>query len=706
MKRLLALLLLALAAPVHAQLAEGDPVCSVSNDPGGATQTASLPTTTSNEGDLIFVAAVTYVSGGDVGDVFTTPSGWTQDTSATLPTTVSAPYYYLYWRAVQAGGEGSTLDITSSDTGVNTNFLACVIPGSASDSLKLSATGTGTSTSLDFPSGTATGTGGLIIRVGSIDGDSETATPSLTGHTALGYQEDASPGNGGTIIGYVDTQPSTSVGTAALTITSEQWHAHTFVVGEASAGGGVYDTTPTVASQTATAYTITGSLDASGTVDAVACLKDQTAPTIAQVQAGDCTGDVAAEDTDTDSPASGPFDFSLALTPTDAFPIYDLYVTDGTTLTTLAEEMLDPPTTCGEGADEACQFITVASIGSGSVFEDFNTAETPDIAANDVITAPTHVSPGLSGGIGTHDGSNNAATLTDSTRSWNDDDYNTLTVSNVTDGSSCTITDSTSQTIVCTLSGGTDDDWDVDDVYEVKYPLTISTAGHFSYDDFSEGLQQRAFNITIYDVSAEGFHAEDIDFIANNNAPECDSTSINPLVLDEGVAMTTVDFDDHCPDPDAGDQPTYAYTTGVPPAGMSLNAANGELTGNPTPEDEAGNAVVVTATDEAEATDTLSFTDYTVDTWLMPDITGDTVTAGEGTVVATAGWRAGELEISTSSACSDTVASGDIISQVPTASSAVDDPYEPISAVVSTGACAVGLGKRTKGVTLPGVSMN
>ena len=241
--------------------------------------------------------------------------------------------------------------------------------------------------------------------------------------------------------------------TTVFSMNGDTEAAVTITIALSPAGSaGEYDTAPTVASQTATAYTITGSLDASGTVDAVACLKDQTAPTIAQVQAGDCTGDVAAEDTDTDSPASGPFDFSLTLTPTDAFPIYDLYVTDGTTLTTLADEMLDPPSDCGEGADEACQFITVASIGSGSVFEDFNTDENPDIAANDVITAPTHVSPGLSGGVGTHDGSNNAATLTDSTRSWVDDDYNTLTVSNVTDGSSCTITDSTSQTIVCTLS--------------------------------------------------------------------------------------------------------------------------------------------------------------------------------------------------------------------------------------------------------------
>jgi hypothetical protein len=168
-------------------------------------------------------------------------------------------------------------------------------------------------------------------------------------------------------------------------------------------------------------------------------------------------------------------------------------------------------------------------------------------------------------------------------------------------------------------------------------------------------------------------------------------------VLDEDVAMNTIDFDDICPDVDAGDQPTFTVTTGTLPVGTSLGGTgSSEWTGTPTTENESGVALVITATDEAEDTDTASLTAYVVNTWTMPDITGDTVTSGEGDIVTAAAWRAGEIEISQSSNCSDTVASGDIISHTPTASAEVDDPYAQISAVVSNGnACTVsGIGKK------------
>jgi hypothetical protein len=68
---------------------------------------------------------------------------------------------------------------------------------------------------------------------------------------------------------------------------------------------------------------------------------------------------------------------------------------------------------------------------------------------------------------GTHDGSGNAAILTDSGKSWIVDQFVGLTISNTTDGSSATITANTATTITGTLSGGTDNDWDVSDAYTV-----------------------------------------------------------------------------------------------------------------------------------------------------------------------------------------------------------------------------------------------
>ena len=75
-------------------------------------------------------------------------------------------------------------------------------------------------------------------------------------------------------------------------------------------------------------------------------------------------------------------------------------------------------------------------------------------------------------GNGTHDGAGNAAALTDSTKTWTVDALIGITVYNVTDGSSCEITDNDGTTVTCTLAGGTENDWDAGDTYKVTdgYP--------------------------------------------------------------------------------------------------------------------------------------------------------------------------------------------------------------------------------------------
>ena len=67
----------------------------------------------------------------------------------------------------------------------------------------------------------------------------------------------------------------------------------------------------------------------------------------------------------------------------------------------------------------------------------------------------------------THDGSANAAVLTDTSGGFNFVPASTLigrTLTNSTDGSSGTISAVTNSTITSTLAGGTDNDWDVGDV--------------------------------------------------------------------------------------------------------------------------------------------------------------------------------------------------------------------------------------------------
>ena len=72
---------------------------------------------------------------------------------------------------------------------------------------------------------------------------------------------------------------------------------------------------------------------------------------------------------------------------------------------------------------------------------------------------------------GAHTGANGAATLTDSGASFKTDQLIGQVIFNTTDGSSGTITDNDATTITATLSGGTDDDWDTDDVYSVRDAL-------------------------------------------------------------------------------------------------------------------------------------------------------------------------------------------------------------------------------------------
>lgn len=83
---------------------------------------------------------------------------------------------------------------------------------------------------------------------------------------------------------------------------------------------------------------------------------------------------------------------------------------------------------------------------------------------------------------GAHDGSANAAVLTDSTKSWTNDQWIGYRIRNTTDGSFATITDNTSTTITGVLEGGTDNDWDVSDAYVIVDGLNSDSANGISHN--------------------------------------------------------------------------------------------------------------------------------------------------------------------------------------------------------------------------------
>lgn len=81
-------------------------------------------------------------------------------------------------------------------------------------------------------------------------------------------------------------------------------------------------------------------------------------------------------------------------------------------------------------------------------------------------TIPVHPQVGIST-LGSHTGSDGAAVLTDSTLSLEVNVLVGKTIKNLTDGSSSVVTANTATSITGILSGGTDNDWDTEDEYQV-----------------------------------------------------------------------------------------------------------------------------------------------------------------------------------------------------------------------------------------------
>lgn len=99
---------------------------------------------------------------------------------------------------------------------------------------------------------------------------------------------------------------------------------------------------------------------------------------------------------------------------------------------------------------------------------------------------------------GTHDGGDASATLGDSGASWTADNLIGLYAHNTTDGSYGTITDNDETTVTATLAGGTGNDWDDGDAYEIRYHpwdaliSRVTKLLHESDTQFSDGQQHKS----------------------------------------------------------------------------------------------------------------------------------------------------------------------------------------------------------------------
>jgi hypothetical protein len=95
------------------------------------------------------------------------------------------------------------------------------------------------------------------------------------------------------------------------------------------------------------------------------------------------------------------------------------------------------------------------------------TSRTPYYLTSGPTYTPIIVPAGATPTAGTHDGGDNQSILTDSGESWTANEFVGLYVHNTTDGSKGLITANTTNTITATLAGGTGNDWDDGDEYEI-----------------------------------------------------------------------------------------------------------------------------------------------------------------------------------------------------------------------------------------------
>jgi hypothetical protein len=133
-----------------------------------------------------------------------------------------------------------------------------------------------------------------------------------------------------------------------------------------------------------------------------------------------------------------------------------------------------------------------------------------------------------------HNGSNNSAYLEDSYGDFGVDALIGEAVTNVTDGSSCTITDNDGTTATCTLTGGTDNDWDFNDLYSIP-----NDAGKWLFT----GNAMDTINSIVYHVQFENDDADN-DFV--NSTSDMDNNTYYP---DGTYFCSEFNHGNYCPSP-------------------------------------------------------------------------------------------------------------------------------------------------------------
>lgn len=136
---------------------------------------------------------------------------------------------------------------------------------------------------------------------------------------------------------------------------------------------------------------------------------------------------------------------------------------------TAAEHLYDGSVTQGTGITEE-RWDGIVNFGNASVHI--------QLRKDGAIVSDDYWNAGWQ--TGDHDGGADAAVLTDSTQTFTVDQWIGYWIKNITDGSVALITENTATTITGVLYGGTDNDWDVGDDYQIQVPLNPDAAAGIS----------------------------------------------------------------------------------------------------------------------------------------------------------------------------------------------------------------------------------
>lgn len=219
-----------------------------------------------------------------------------------------------------------------------------------------------------------------------------------------------------------------------------------------------------------------------------------------------------------------------------------------------------------------------------------NKAVTVKITAKDAntlvgITDARVLMEASSVATGTHTGSNNASTLTDSNQSFTVDELIGYRIYNTTDGSDGLITDNDATTVTATLAGGTQNDWDTSDSYiivalpalnpvSITSSTTTATVTHRNHGLATSasvvirGATEDAFN-GVFTITVTSANTYTYTFAGNSNSPATGSPTSTAVILN-GITG------DGSPDPVGELQTTtFNYTINQPVTGKVRRAALG-----------------------------------------------------------------------------------------------------------------------------------